>query len=164
MPVFIQIPPFEVLSGFWVSVFIKISVCLYSRTHLADRTTGKHKCVCVCVCLRFYVYQYPCVSECVCVCVCVCVLVWLGGLPAMSGWSRPNALIPSGERERRWGYTRKREQVKYKIRSNGGKEGFNQTRNERVTSATPFKLLSSLRVLWIFCVNFKIWTDNYWFI
>ncbi len=34
-----------------------------------------------------------------------------------------------------------------KIRRNGGKEGFNQTRNERVTSATPFKLLSSLRIL-----------------
>ncbi len=162
MPVFIQIPPFEVLSGFWVSVVIKISVCLYSRTHLADRTTGKHKCVCVCVCLRFYVYQYPCVSECVCVCVCVS-LTW--GASSYVRVIQTKCLNSQWrERERRWGYTRKREQVKYKIRSNGGKEGFNQTRNERVTSATPFKLLSSLRVQWIFCVNFKIWTDNYWFI
>jgi len=36
---FMQIPLFEAPHGFWVSEFIKISVCLYSRMHLAVGTT-----------------------------------------------------------------------------------------------------------------------------
>ena len=76
-----QPPPFV----FFLSVSVRLSVCLYLSVFIV--------CVCVCVCVCVYVCV--CVRACVCVCVCACLSACMRSCRLPMSVFPNNSVLPS---------------------------------------------------------------------